>query len=390
MELSAQALAERLRTEGGPLIDPGPPGRVTATFVWRAPEDSTVSHVYLDANGITDRRTPERNALQQVPGTDLWAIVLEIPERWRGGYGFLPLDAPITGPVDGQTEWQWWRGILAALVTDPANPRAVFGSTGLPKRSEAVMPAASEQLWWHVGPPRGTLTEEIRSLAGVQRSIWLYEPPGIADVDRPVLVVFDGRVAAVEIPHPAGFDRFEERGYRVPLVVMIDSVSPDLRSEELPCSASFLDALTGDLLPYLRERWSATADPASVLVGGSSYGGLAATYAALCAPDSFGGAVSLSGSFWWPRDGTGRSVQSRLDDLTAHGSRFWMAAGTLEPRLIDENREVRDLLRAAGFDVEYREFCGGHDYAHWRELLIEGAATLLGQARAVSSVGKSG
>ncbi|RDI28229.1 enterochelin esterase family protein [Rhodococcus sp. AG1013] len=379
---SVDGLARRLRAEGGPLIDPGPRGFVTATFVWRAPAGSPVRHVYLEANGITDRRRPERNALQRVPGSDLWTLSLEVPERWRGGYGFLPRVEPITGPAEGQTEWEWWRAVIAGLVTDEENPRPPVSSMGLPARSEAVMPGAPTQRWWASDAPvRGVLTEESRILAGVRRSIWIYEPAGIADRDRPVLVLFDGRVTAVEIPIAPALDRLPERGYRVPLVVMIDSIEPGLRSRELPCSTEFLDALTGDLLPYLRERWQATGDPESVLVGGSSYGGLAATFATLHAPDDFGGAISLSGSFWWPRpDMRGRSVQARLADLDVSKSRFWMAAGVLEPRLIEENREVRDLLRAKGFEVDYREFCGGHDYIQWRELLVAGVAALLGRA----------
>ncbi|MFM1725218.1 enterochelin esterase [Rhodococcus sp. PAM 2766] len=381
---SGEDLQRRLAVEGAPLIDPGRPGFVTATFAWRAPEGSPVRHVYLEANGITDRRDPDANALRQLPDSDLWVLSREVPERWRGGYGFLPRIEPIAEPAAGQTEWEWWRGVIAGLVTDELNPLPVVTSMGLPARSEAVMPGAPTQRWWiHGVSPRGRMTEEVRSLAGVDRSIWVYEPPGIADGDRPVLIVFDGRVAAVEIPIAPALDRLAERGHRVPLVVMIDSIDPGLRSQELPCSSEFLAALTGDLLPYLRERWDATGDPASVLVGGSSYGGLAATFAALQAPDHFGGAVSLSGSFWWPRlPMAGSSIQERLADREASRSRFWMAAGELEPRLIEENREVRDLLRARGFDVSYREFCGGHDYVHWRALLVEGASALLGRADA--------
>lgn len=381
-DVTPAVLERRLETEGGPLIDPGPPGSVTATFVWRAPEGSSAQHVYLEANGITDRRCPDRNALRPVPGSDLWALAVEVPERWRGGYGFLPRAEPITRPAAGQTEWEWWRGVLAGLVVDDDNPLPPVSAMGLRPRSEAVMPAAPAQRWWvHGVPARGTSTAESRVLAGVRRAVWIYEPPGLAAVDRPVVIVFDGRVAAVEIPMAPAFDRLGDRGCRVPLVVMIDSIDPALRSRELPCSTDFLAALTGNLLPYLRQEWCVTDDPGSVLVGGSSYGGLAATFAALQAPESFGGAASLSGSFWWPRaDMVGRSIQAQLADLEVNSSRFWMAAGLLEPRLLDENREVRDLLRAKGFDVSYREFCGGHDYIQWRELLVEGVADLLGTA----------
>ena len=66
-------LKRRLQVEGGPLIDPGPPGFATVTFVWRAPEGSPVRHVYLEANGVTDF-----SGYAAVPGTPDSALFPDI------------------------------------------------------------------------------------------------------------------------------------------------------------------------------------------------------------------------------------------------------------------------------------------------------------------------
>lgn len=42
-----------------------------------------------------------------------------------------------------------------------------------------------------------------------------------------------------------------------------------------------------------------TDDPAQTIVGGGSYGGLAATFAAFQHPELFGNVLSMSGSYWW-------------------------------------------------------------------------------------------
>ena len=42
-------------------------------------------------------------------------------------------------------------------------------------------------------------------------------------------------------------------------------------------------------------------------------------------------------------------------------------------------RHLRDVLRAKGYDVTYREVGGGHDYVHWRAMLADGLMTLLGR-----------
>ena len=41
------------------------------------------------------------------------------------------------------------------------------------------------------------------------------------------------------------------------------------------------------------------------------------------------------------------------------------------------NRHLRDVLRAKGYDVTYREVGGGHDFVHWRAMLADGLMTLL-------------
>jgi enterochelin esterase family protein len=49
-------------------------------------------------------------------------------------------------------------------------------------------------------------------------------------------------------------------------------------------------------------------------------------------------------------------------------------AGILLP-----NRHLRDVLRAKGYDVEYREFPGGHDPVNWRGTLADGLIALFRQ-----------
>ena len=52
---------------------------------------------------------------------------------------------------------------------------------------------------------------------------------------------------------------------------------------------------------------------------------------------------------------------------------------TAAPSLLASNRQLRDLLRARGYDVAgYHEFPGGHDYLWWRETLALGLIALLG------------
>ena len=49
----------------------------------------------------------------------------------------------------------------------------------------------------------------------------------------------------------------------------------------------------------------------------------------------------------------------------------------LEGLLLDSTRELRDDLRSKGYEVDYREFPGGHDFFWWGETLADGLVALL-------------
>lgn len=70
------------------------------------------------------------------------------------------------------------------------------------------------------------------------------------------------------------------------VAVMIGNAR-DARSTELPCNPQFADFLSTELVPWLRSLYNVTSDPKQVTIGGSSYGGLAATYAAYRSPGCF-------------------------------------------------------------------------------------------------------
>lgn len=160
--------------------------------------------------------------------------------------------------------------------------------------------------------------------------------------------------------------------------------------------------LVDELLPWARRELGLDWLPDRVLLAGQSYGGLAAAYCALERPEVFSGAICQSGSFWWkadPRNECGpgfvpgdapeygwlpaRAVESEWAE-----TRFYLDAGRLEnrhfddaaPSLLGSVRHMRDVLRARGFDVTYREFAGGHDVVWWRSTLADGLVALVGSA----------
>ncbi|CAM5660764.1 hypothetical protein SCYAM73S_05222 [Streptomyces cyaneofuscatus] len=140
------------------------------------------------------------------------------------------------------------------------------------------------------------------------------------------------------------------------------------RMEDLACSAPFVDWLADTLLPWVEQEYRGRGGRgAHGAVAGQSAGGLTAAFAAFQRPDRFGLALSQSGSFWWPDDDregewlTGQYAWAERRPVTLH-----LEVGRQEWMLLEENRRFRNILRARGYDVRYREFNGGHDYACWR------------------------
>src|SRR6185369_2891324 len=62
---------------------------------------------------------------------------------------------------------------------------------------------------------------------------------------------------------------------------------------------NFADFLAKELIPWTHGHYNVTSDPRQTVVGGSSYGAIAATYAGLRHSDVFGNVLCQSGSFWW-------------------------------------------------------------------------------------------
>jgi enterochelin esterase family protein len=225
----------------------------------------------------------------------------------------------------------------------------------------------------------------VRSqLLGNDRRVWVHLPAGYDPSERYGLVLlFDGWAYVNLVPTPAILDNLLAAGRIPPLVaVMPDSLGQEERNVELPCSAAFLAFLTDELLPWARDHWSLGDDPARTIVAGSSFGGLAAVYAAFERPDVFGNAISQSGSFGWGAEGDREHewLTNRIEASERRPPRFWLEIGSLEdqerpgggPSGLRSNRRLRDVLTAKGYDVEYSEYAGGHDYVCWRGSLAAG------------------
>jgi enterochelin esterase family protein len=115
--------------------------------------------------------------------------------------------------------------------------------------------------------------------------------------------LFDGWRYLQAVPTTTILDNLIAEGAIPSLVVLfIDSLDQQTRTQELTCSLTFVEFLIRELLPPMRQQFNLSSNPTQAIVAGSSYGGLAAAFIGLQRPDVFGNVLSQSGTFWWKPD----------------------------------------------------------------------------------------
>jgi enterochelin esterase-like enzyme len=393
-EKNTDAFWQERSRAGTPMVEPveGNGERALVTFLWRG-TPATRNVAVLGSFGT---RPIADSTMTRLESSDVWYLTLNLPSGARFAYWLSPND-PLT------TEGPRARQRAAGLQGDPLNPhrwQCAAEASRYECQSMVELPGAPPQPWImkNAANPAGTIDKHrIKSeLLNNERNLSVYTPPGYRADGAPaaLLVLFDEGAYLNAVPTPVILDNLIAAGKIPPTIaVLIANPSQATRSSELPPNPAFADFLARELVPWVRSRYSVTADPRLTVVAGSSYGGLAATYAGLRHPDIFGNVLCQSGSFWWAPDHTPAGDATRETGWLAKEFinspklplKFWMDAGVFEVdtngtggAILEPSRHMRDVLLAKGYEVHYRQFAAGHDYLNWRGTLADGLLVLIG------------
>jgi enterochelin esterase-like enzyme len=392
---SADALVRRATREGTPLVDAvDADARYSQlTFVWRGTPDTrsvAVIGTFLKAPIV---------AMTRIDRSDVWYLTARVPSGARFTY-WLAENSPMV------SEGPQLPDMLSALQADPLNPHGTCIKDAPLRGCKATveLPGAAPQPWSRRDPtlPAGMIEKfRLRSeRLHNERSLSVYTPGGYraGAVPQALLVVFDEGAYLNEVPTPTILDNLIAAS-RIPPTVGVFVGNPDqeTRTRELTPNREFPEFLARELLPWIRARYTITSDRRLVIVAGSSFGGLAATYAALSHPEIFGNVLCQSGDFSWAPDHI--HAMGRMADATTETGwlakqfirsprlpiRFYLDAGTFEAdqvgtggNVLETSRHMRDVLLAKGYDVHYQQFVGGHDYLSWRGTFADGLIALIG------------
>lgn len=361
------------------------PGRYDVRFTWRDTDPDRPCHaVLVRMIGVTDHLYDDGDIRDHLmrPDGDGWTLTLRLPSTLRTSYQICPIrDAAL----DGHPAEDRWMEILGFGVRDELNPAVLpagttYGNPGAVSLLE--LPDAPPQPWYARRPDvaRGTMT---RHEIGAE-VVHVYTPDGYDPEGEPLplAMTFDAQWW-IRLDVAATLDNLIADGAAPPMIVAaIESVPGPSRVRLLTRPGVFEPFMMGELLPWLRRQWNVTDDPARTVLSGQSLGGIAAAHLARTHPDRFGCVIGVSVAAWWPGDADGGLSGQDLIDAYTNSERvpvrFFLDVGAQERELLDAVRLMRDALTTRGYDVRYREYEGGHDFACWRGSLADGLVYALG------------
>lgn len=395
---------ERVRKQGTPVIerDPTDPDSILVTFVAQAPagyqNPVPAVHGTYGWHGL--------HSMENVPNSDIWMKTLRFPAATRTAYWLTWPRGRVADP-DALDVFKVFKGEdrpAQEVYPDPLSRHyATYYSTATGKTGRYSWfegPAAPRQpfLEPRAQVPSGKIETRIvaSKLLGNARDVSIYTPPGYRkDGLRgyPLLLMFDRDEYLATVQVPQLLDAMIDAKAVPPVVaVFVDVIGYQERGRELPGNPVFQQFIHDELLPALEQDYHLTRDPSKRVAAGASYGGLCATQIARRYPGSFGAVLAQSGAFWWgaefSRAGSpGRFMNyGEVPNQFATGPRlpirFSFDVGLLETELMtSSNRQLRDVLIAKGYDVDYAEFMGAHDWVAWRGSLPDRLIALLGVGR---------
>lgn len=313
---------------------------------------------------------------QQLGQTKLAFVTQVVPKDARFSYGYNFFNVQRAGPK-GEIETREVLHTYDGTIVMPDAPTQDYLAVreGTPQGKVSATTIKSERL-----------KEE--------RKITVYTPPGYdKNATHHLVILFDGESYGARlgrrsrVPTPTILDNLTAENKIVPTVVVL-VWSMGKRSKDL-ISKNFADFIAEELIPWTRSNYNIQAGANSVVLAGSSRGGYAASYIALNHADRIGNVLSQSGSYWikgtkdenhwiYPK-GTGKLIQA-FKDSKRLPIKFYMEVGLYDAgaSMLGTNRALRDILQVKGYEVDYREFNGGHSYVNWRGSLSDGLISLLG------------
>jgi enterochelin esterase family protein len=309
---------------------------------------------------------PERVLLRQLRGTDLWYVIVELPEGSRFEY-----------------QLEVAHGEQRERINDPLNSRLAHSPLG---SSSVCYARGYEVPEWTLPDPEarpGTLVDLVVPSRALRRDcqVMLYLPARFRRTARyPMLIANDG---GDYLRYAAAKTVLDNLIHRLDVAeTIVAFVSPGERLAEYANSAAHARYLTAELVPRLEADFPLAGTPSARCLMGASFGAVAALSTAYRYPAVYGSLLLQSGSFVFTDIGNDHGGGPAFEPVVRFVNRYraaprrvadrvFVSCGVYEP-LITRNRSMVPTFEAAGMAVRYVEARDGHSWENWRDRLREG------------------
>lgn len=324
------------------------------TFLFRGEADEV--HVMQRILGL-----PDRLPMRRLEATDLWYLVLELPEGSR---------------VEYQIEVR--RGEHHERFNDPLNTKISHSPMG---SSSVCFGHGYATPDWVLPDPdarQGSMHDLVVGSRALGRdcAVTLYLPARFRrTASYPLLVVHDG---GDFLQYAAAKDVLDNLIHRLDVAeTVVAFVHPEERLTEYANSTPHARFLNDELLPQLEVELPLTGQRSGRCLLGSSFGAIASLSAATRSPHTYGSLVLMSGSFVFTDIGTDHGGGPVFDPVVKFvngyrarprhvADRVFVSCGVYEP-LVISNRSMVPTFESAGMDVRFVESRDGHSWENWRD-----------------------
>jgi enterochelin esterase-like enzyme len=330
----------------------------TVTWLYRDREAESVS-VVGDIVGYEPRRT----RLARLPGSDLFALTMQLPLDARVAYAFA---------VERGRSSDW----RSRLITDPLNPKLMLTTAPLRAVSVLEMPNAhpAPELEAAEGDDMAAVTYQVVGSAdrSIWARVWVALPPDYDPTERryPALYLNDGEAYLLSASAQRIMDALLEQGEAAPAILVFvqraDTADP---TQEERLDGDYVRFLADDLVPWIDARYATSTDPQERVIGGTGSNGALSLFAALERPDVFGRVLAQSPIV--------RSLTRMIPALLSRNAgrgfgppQCYIDVGRYEPTARAESvQSLCATLLNSGTAVSYQDFGGDHSFLGWRTTL---------------------
>lgn len=351
-------------------------------------DDSYVTFIYIDTLhtnsiefevfGIYDETRFMEKKLYRLDSTDIYYNTYLMPDDICFSYRYI-LNDTVTGEK--------------SFITDPLNKNLI--PTGEIKAfSWSVLDLREDEANWYTkrSDEVSSKLDTFRITSNIlnnTRNIYVYLPPGYDEKSGKrysVIYLFDSFIYLHRIEVPNVLDNLINENKIEPMVaVFIDNPTNTSRKYELPLNPLFKDFVVQELMPIINNKYRITEKQAETIIGGMSYGGLAAAYIAFECDSVFGKVLSQSGSFWRDLKLTDIHGFEYIGDWLINkylvedhkDLRIFLDWGLQENWCLSSGRKMVKALDKKGYDYKFVEFNGWHDWSNSRKTFPEGLLYLL-------------